>query len=133
MTKYYANNILNISEMMRYHWKHLDALDCTAFSCHKEETEQSCSARQSSSTSVTLGFPPIVTRCEKEFEGEGAVWYPVWVYMYLKVGMSHFYRLVLGLMNILLKSKLFRWWMSYGDMTDYRHATIIRVLLSKII
>ncbi len=35
-------------------------------------------------------------------------------YMYLKVKMTHFYRLalynlVLGLTNILLKSKLFKW------------------------
>ncbi len=44
-------------------------------------------------------------------------------YMYLKVGTTHFYslalyNLVLGLMDILLKSKLFKWWMSHGDMTD---------------
>ncbi len=40
-----CNDILKISETMRYHRKHLDALDCTAFSCHKEETEQSYGAR----------------------------------------------------------------------------------------
>ncbi len=37
----------------------------------------------------------------------------LWVYIYLKVGMTHFYRLalynlVLGLTDILLKSKLFK-------------------------
>ncbi len=37
-----CNHILQISRMKRYHEKHLDALDCTAFSCHKEDTEQSC-------------------------------------------------------------------------------------------
>ncbi len=67
-----------------------------------------------------------------------ALWYPVLVYMYLMDGITHFYHLalcnlVLGLMNILLKSKLFRWWMSYGDMTVYGHATIIEVLLGQII
>ncbi len=66
------------------------------------------------------------------------LWYPVWIYMYLKVGTTHVFRLalcnfVLGLTNILLKSKLFKWCMSYGDMTNYGHATIIRVLLGKLI
>ncbi len=59
-------------------------------------------------------------------------------YMYLKVSTIHFCHLalcnvVLGLTNILLKSKLFRWWMSYDGMTDYGHATIIGVLLGQII
>ncbi len=54
-------------------------------------------------------------------------------YMYLKVGTTYFYRLalynfVLGLTDILLKSKLFKWWMLHGDMTDYGHVTIIGVL-----
>ncbi len=58
-------------------------------------------------------------------------------YMYLKAGMTHFYRLalynlVLALTDILLKSKLFTWWMSHGDMTDYGHVTIIGVLLGQI-
>ncbi len=39
------------------------------------------------------------------------------------------YNLVLGLTTILLKSKLFKWWMSHGDMTDYGHATILVLLL----
>ncbi len=59
-------------------------------------------------------------------------------YRYLKVGTTHFYRLalynlVLGLTDIWLKSKLFKWWMLDGDMTDYGHATIIGVLLGKLI
>ncbi len=59
-------------------------------------------------------------------------------YMYLKFGTTHFYRLalynlVLSLTDILLKSKLFTWWMSHGDMTDYGHVTIIWVLLGQII
>ncbi len=66
------------------------------------------------------------------------LWYSVWVYMYMKVDTTHFHRLslcnlVLGLTDILLKSKLFKRWMSYGDMTDYGHATIIGVLLGKLI
>ncbi len=61
----------------------------------------------------------------------------LWVYMYLKVGTTHFYRLalynlVLGLTDILLKSKLFKWWMLHGDMTMYSHATILGVLLGQI-
>ncbi len=36
-----ALRTLKISQMMRYHEKHFDALDCLAFSCHKEVTEQS--------------------------------------------------------------------------------------------
>ncbi len=39
------------------------------------------------------------------------------------------YNLVLGLTNILLRSKLFKWWMSHGDMKDDGHATILAVLL----
>ncbi len=38
----------------------------------------------------------------------------------------------LALQVFLLKSKLFKWWMSHGDMTDYGHATIIGVLLWQI-
>ncbi len=54
------------------------------------------------------------------------LWYPLWVYMYLKVGMTHFYRLalcnlVLGLTNILMKSKLFRWWMSHDRFWSSHH------------
>ncbi len=45
--------------MKRYHGKHL------------EETEQSCKHKTLFfSTSITLGFPPIVTCCEKDFRGE---------------------------------------------------------------
>ncbi len=29
---------------------------------------------------------------KRPFGGEGAVWYLVWVYMYLEVGTTHFYR-----------------------------------------
>ncbi len=59
-------------------------------------------------------------------------------YMYLKVGTTHFYHLALcnlvpDIMDILFKSKLFKWWMLHGDMTDYGHATIIGVLLGQII
>ncbi len=58
------------------------------------------------------------------------LWYHVWVYMYPKVSTTHFYHLalcnlVLCLTNILLKSKLFKWWMTHSDMTVYHHATII--------
>ncbi len=55
---------------MRYHGKHLDALDCTAFSCHKEETEQSCTQDASFSTSATLG---------KDFLGERELCDILWV------------------------------------------------------
>ncbi len=131
--QWHIENFWNITE------KHLDALDYTAFSCHKEETEQSCGTRCVFFYCSNTGLS---THCyslwKRLFGGEGAVWYPVWVYIYLKVGTTHFYHLalcnlVLGLTNILLKSKLFRWWMSYCYMTDYGHATIIGVLLGKII
>ncbi len=54
------------------------------------------------------------------------LWYPVWEYMYLKVVTTHFYRLalcnlMLGLTNILLISKLFRWWLWYNRLWSFHH------------
>ncbi len=49
--------------------------------------------------------------------------------MYLEVDTTHFYRLAL---HNLFKSKLFKWWMSHGDMTDYGHITIIGVLFNSL-
>ncbi len=63
-------DILKISEMMRYHRKYLDALDCTAFSCHEEETGQSCGARCIFFYFSNTGRLPIVTCHENNFLGE---------------------------------------------------------------
>ncbi len=38
----------------------------------------------------------------------------------------------LPVLVILFKSKLFKWWMSHGDMTDYGYATIIGVLFKSL-
>ncbi len=60
----------------------------------------------------------------------GILWYSPWVYMYLKVDMTNFYRLalcnlVLRLSDILLNSKLFKLWMSNDDMTIIDHRGIV--------
>ncbi len=65
------------------------------------------------------------------------MWYPEWVLLsegrYVSFYSLALYNLVLGLMDIWLKFKLFKWWMSHGDMTDYSHATILGVLLGDYI
>ncbi len=58
------------------------------------------------------------------------LWYHMSMYMYLEVGTTYFYHFalynfVLGLTTILLKSELFRWWMSYGAMAVYGHVTML--------
>ena len=65
-----CNDHLQISETMRYHGKHLDALDCTAFSFQYEETEQSCGARRVFFYFSNTGRLPIVACREKDFLGE---------------------------------------------------------------
>ncbi len=55
---------------MRYHWKHLDTLDCTAISCDKGETEQCCGARCIFFYFSNTRRLPIVTCHEKDFWGE---------------------------------------------------------------
>ncbi len=59
--------------MMRYHGKHLDALDCTAFSCHKEETEQSSGARCVFFYFSNTGLSnPLLLVVKKTFGGKGS-------------------------------------------------------------
>ncbi len=90
------------------------------------------------STSASLGYYPLLLVVKKTFWGRGScVISYEYIYMYLKVGTTHFYHLalynlVLGLREILLKSKMLKWWMSHGDMTMYSHATILGVLLGQL-
>ncbi len=43
------------------------------------------------STSASLGYYPLLFVVKKTFlGGEGAVWYPMSMYMYLKIGTTHF-------------------------------------------
>ncbi len=55
---------------MRYHGKHLDALDLQPFLVIKRRLNSFAAQDASFSTSVTLGFPPTVTCREEDFLGE---------------------------------------------------------------
>ena len=63
------------------------------------------------------------------FGGEGAVWYPVSIYV-SEGRYDSFYRLALYNKDAwpnfyFLKSKKLKCWLSHGDMTLYGHATIL--------
>ncbi len=98
---------------MRYHGKHLDTLDCTAFSCHKEDTEQSFGARCVFFYFSNTGRLVIVACREKDFLGERELC-DIQYELYVSEGRyNSFYHLalynwVLGLTNILLLSQLFK-------------------------
>ncbi len=97
---------------MRYHRIHFDALDCTAFPCHKE-TEQSWGARRVFFYFSNTGRLPIVACREKDILGERELC-DIQYELYVSEGQyDSFYRLALynlvfGVKTILLKSKLFK-------------------------
>ncbi len=84
-----------ISKTMRYHGKHLDTLDCVAFSCHREETEQSCGARHVFFYFSNTGRLPIVACCERDFLGERELCDILYELYVSKVRYNPFYGLAL--------------------------------------
>ena len=85
-----CNDLLKIFGKLQISLKVSFVLDCTAFSFWYEETEQSCGARRVFFYFSNTGRLPIVACREKDFLGERELCDILWVYMYLKVGTTHF-------------------------------------------
>ncbi len=123
-------DFLQISKTTRYQGKHLDALDCTAFSLSqgRDWTVLRCKTHL-----FLLNQPWVTTHCCLSWKiliGESELCDILSVYMYLKVGTTHFYlldfyNLVFGLTYFIKIEAVQMMNIIYSDMTLYGQATII--------